>query len=70
MKKSNKPPSKSEKGMKDSHKDHPDPLVDEYMESLSEVERSTMKIAEEHLKTSYSLKKSIGYIKWLAARSG
>ena len=68
--KSNKPPSKSEKGMTASHTDHPDPLVEEYMESLSEVERSTMKIAEEHLKTSYSLKKSIGYIKWLAARSG
>ena len=43
-------------------------LMDEYIKSLSEVERSTMKIAEEHLKTSFSLKKSIGYMKWLANR--
>ena len=41
-------------------------LQEEYINSLSEVERSTMKIAEEHLKTSFSLRKSIGYMKWLA----
>ena len=47
----------------------PDLLEEEYLKSLSEVERSTMKIAEEHLKTSFSLRKSIGYIKWLSSRS-
>jgi len=44
-------------------------LAEEYVSSLSEVEKATMKIAEEHLKTSYSLKKSIGYMKWLAIRN-
>jgi len=65
--KSSKQPLKSVKDMK--HDPLPDLLVEEYLKSLSEVERSTMKIAEEHLKTSFSLKKSIGYIKWLSARS-
>lgn len=44
-------------------------LAEEYVKSLSEVEKATMKIAEEHLKTSYSLKKSIGYMKWLGIRN-
>lgn len=43
-------------------------LEEEYVRSLSELERSSMKIAEEHLKSSYSLKKSIGFLKWLDKR--
>jgi hypothetical protein len=45
------------------------PLEEEYVMSLSDLEKSTMKIAEEHLKTSFSLKKSIGYLKWLSQNS-
>lgn len=65
--KSSKQPLKRVKDMMDDPL--PDLLEEEYLKSLSEVERSTMKIAEEHLKTSFSLRKSIGYIKWLSARS-
>ena len=65
--KSCKQPLKRVKDMKDDPL--PDLLEEEYLKSLSEVERSTMKIAEEHLKTSFSLRKSIGYIKWLSSRS-
>jgi len=52
-------------------KDEPenDHLVKDYIKSLSDVERSTMKIAQDHLKTSYSVKKSIGYLKWLSERN-
>jgi len=45
------------------------PLEEEYVMSLSDLEKATMKIAEEHLKTSFSLKKSIGYLKWLSQNS-
>jgi len=44
-------------------------LEEEYVKSLSDLEKATMKIAEEHLKTSFSLKKSIGYLKWLSQNS-
>ena len=44
-------------------------LEEEYVKSLSDVEIATMKIAEEHMKTSFSLKKSIGYLKWLSQNS-
>tara|TARA_B100000902_G_C26828568_1_gene677572 strand:+ start:465 stop:656 length:192 start_codon:yes stop_codon:yes gene_type:complete len=43
-------------------------LEEEYVRSLSELERTSMKIAEEHLKSSYSLKKSIGFLKWIDKR--
>ena len=44
-------------------------LEEEYVKSLSEVEKATMKIAEDHLKTSFCMKKSIGYLKWLSQNS-
>ena len=53
---------------RDEEKEEEKKLQMEYIKSLSDVERSTMKIAEEHLKTSFSLRKSIGYTKWLANR--
>tara|TARA_B100000900_G_C20558770_1_gene707938 strand:+ start:1322 stop:1513 length:192 start_codon:yes stop_codon:yes gene_type:complete len=43
-------------------------LEEEYVSSLSELEKTSMKIAEEHLKSSYSLKKSIGFLKWIDKR--
>jgi len=67
--KSNKQNSKVVNGLTTDSYSRTDPLEEEYIESLSDVERSTLKIAKEHLKTSFSLKKSIGYMKWLSARS-
>ena len=55
-----------DKSSKDVKYEEEKTLQEEYINSLSEVERSTMRIAEEHLKTSFSLRKSIGYMKWLA----
>jgi hypothetical protein len=37
----------------------------EYINSLSEMEKKVLQIAIEHLETSFSLEKSIGYQKWL-----
>ena len=36
--------------------------MDEFVKTLSEMERKTYEIAKEHLKTSFSMEKSIGYL--------
>jgi hypothetical protein len=66
MKSSKVKSEKIDKSSKDVKHEEEKTLQEEYINSLSEVERSTMRIAEEHLKTSFSLRKSIGYMKWLA----
>tara|TARA_A100001015_G_scaffold245902_1_gene282057 strand:- start:173 stop:376 length:204 start_codon:yes stop_codon:yes gene_type:complete len=40
-------------------------LMKKYVESFSEKELEAYKIAQEHLKTSFSLEKSIGFRKYL-----
>jgi hypothetical protein len=40
-------------------------LVVRYIESLSDLECKAMKIAEDHLETSFHIMKSIGFQKWL-----
>ena len=39
--------------------------IKQYITSLNEFELKAMKIAEEHLETSFNIVKSIGYQKWL-----
>jgi hypothetical protein len=41
------------------------PLVQQYMTQLSAMEKIVLKIAQEHLETSFNLEKSIGYEQWL-----
>ena len=36
-----------------------------YIESLTDLECKAMKIAEDHLETSFHIMKSIGFQKWL-----
>ena len=43
--------------------------IDEYKKGLTQQERMVMKIAEEHLETSFDITKSIGYLEWKKARS-
>lgn len=43
---------------------HKDPCVMEYLESLTDHERKTFQIAQEHLETSFNIYKSIGFLKW------
>jgi len=40
-------------------------LVIKYINSLTELECDAMKIAEDHLETSFHIMKSIGFQKWL-----
>ena len=47
------------------------PVVDEalvaaYVAQLSPLEKQTMKIAKEELKSSFSVEKSIGFLEWIA----
>ena len=41
------------------------PLIDDYIQQLSEKEKIVFEIAKEHLGTSFNIEKSIGYKKWL-----
>ena len=42
-----------------------DELVKKYIEQLSEQEKIALKIAQDHLGSSFDMTKSIGYINWL-----
>jgi len=41
-----------------------DKETQEYLKSLNDLEKKAQQIAQEHLETSYSIKKSIGFLKW------
>ena len=38
--------------------------IKEYVKSLNEIEIKAMKIAQDHLETSFNIVKSIGFQKW------
>lgn len=40
-------------------------IVVQYINSLTELECDAMKIAQDHLETSFHIMKSIGFRKWL-----
>ena len=50
------PPSEDSKTM--------DQYLKEYLVQLSDIEKTVLKIAQEHLETSFSLEKSIGFKEW------
>ena len=43
--------------------------VANYIAQLSDVEKRILKIAQDHLETSFNIKKSIGFKEWLAAQT-
>ena len=46
-------------------KDMKDMNIKKYIASLNDMEMKALKIAEEHLETSFNIVKSIGYQKWI-----
>ena len=40
-------------------------IIDEYISTLSDIEIIVMKIAEEDLKSSFDIVKSIGFLNWI-----
>lgn len=44
---------------------YPKEIIDKYISTLSSIEIKTMKIAEEDLKTSFDIEKSIGFLNWV-----
>ncbi len=44
-------------------------LHDEYLAQLSEKEKLAYEIAKSHLKSSFSLERSIGFCEWLKKRT-
>lgn len=47
-----------------------DQLVTEYIDQMTEQQRKVMAIACDHLQSSFSIVKSIGFKQWLATREG
>jgi hypothetical protein len=43
--------------------------AESYVRSLSELEKRVLSIAEDHLKTSFDLSRSSGFIAWKASAS-
>lgn len=44
-------------------------LINEYIDSLSEIEKIVLKIAEEHLESSFCIEKSVGFVRWLREKT-
>lgn len=44
---------------------YPESLVDEYISTLSPLEKQVMEIAKQDLEKSFDIRKSIGFISWL-----
>ena len=40
-------------------------LIDIYISQLNDIEKKVLTIAKEHLETSFSIEKSIGFKQWL-----
>jgi hypothetical protein len=45
-----------------------DQLIITYINQMTEQQRKVMNIAQEHLQSSFSIEKSIGFKKWVAKR--
>ena len=39
-------------------------LISEYIKQLDEIEKITLEVAKEQLESSFSIEKSIGFLKW------
>ena len=39
--------------------------IDKYISQLNDIEKKVLTIAQEHLETSFSIEKSIGFKQWL-----
>jgi hypothetical protein len=46
-----------------------DKLLEEYISQLSETEKKAMKIAKEHLGTSFNIRKSNGFLNYIKIKS-
>jgi hypothetical protein len=48
-------------------KDEVSKLVEEYIKSMNQKDYLAYTIAKEHLGTSFTVEKSVGYFRWLAS---
>ena len=49
----------------DTSKTNKQIMLDKYLNQLEPHDRKAYEIAKDHLKSSFNLEKSIGFIKWL-----
>ena len=45
-----------------------DALIEEYLKQLNQLEEKTLKIAQEHLESSFSIEKSIGFQQYVESQ--
>lgn len=55
---------KSKDEINTSSSTSPSDIVEEYINQMTDHEKKTLKIAQEHLGTSFNIKRSIGFISW------
>ena len=39
-------------------------IIDEYIESMTDMEKMVMEIAKDHLESSFCIEKSVGFVNW------
>lgn len=54
-----------EKSTESKNDDEIKNLIDIYISQLNDIEKKVFTIAKEHLETSFSIEKSIGFKQWL-----
>ena len=52
-----------EESKEQTPKESPEPTPEEYVETLTEIEKLAMEIAKQHLGTSFDISKSNGFLK-------
>jgi DNA-directed RNA polymerase specialized sigma subunit len=57
--------SESEETSQKSQEQILEEQIQEYISTLSDREKIVLEIAKEHLQSSFSMERSIGFIKWL-----
>tara|TARA_Y100000992_G_scaffold302469_1_gene276790 strand:- start:10661 stop:10825 length:165 start_codon:yes stop_codon:yes gene_type:complete len=43
-------------------------LIEEYVNSLNELDTKALEISKQHLQSSFDITKSVGYIKWIKSK--
>jgi hypothetical protein len=54
---------------KEKEKEKEEMLLNKYIDQLNDIEKKVLSIAIDHLETSFNLKKSIGFQKWMDMQS-
>lgn len=43
-------------------------LIEDYINSLNELDKKALDISKQHLQTSFDITKSVGFVKWMKSK--